>query len=53
MKCNQYYSTVIYILIIYIAIFCQGTLLKKKKTSGHVGTWTCVAGFCQQTCYIL
>ena len=49
---NQYYSTVVHLLIIYIAIFCHGTSL--KKTSGHVGTRTCVAGISsQQTCYPL
>ena len=35
-------------LIIYIAINCHVTSL--KKTSGHVGTRTCVAGLRQQTC---
>ena len=32
---NQYYSTVVHLLIIYIAIFCHGTSLKKK----HLATW--------------
>ena len=29
--CNHYYCTVVYILIIYITIFCRGTSLKKKS----------------------
>ena len=51
LKCNQYYSTVVHLLIIYIAIFCHGTSL--KKPSGHVGTRTCVADISsQQTCIL-
>ena len=34
-SCNQYYSTIVYLLIIYIAIFCHGTSLKKT----FLGTW--------------
>ena len=29
--CDQYYCTVVYLLIIYIAIFCHGTSLKKQQ----------------------
>ena len=36
---NQYYCTVVYTLIRLIALFCHGPSLK-KKTSGHVETWT-------------
>ena len=35
LTCNQFYCTVVYILIIRIAIFCHGT-----NPSGHVGTRT-------------
>ena len=49
--CNQYYSTVVHWLIIYIyiAIFCHGTSL--NKPSVHVGTRTCDAGI--SSCWIL
>ena len=33
---NKYHCTVVYILIINIAMFCHGTSLKKKK---HLATW--------------
>ena len=33
--CNQYYCTVVYILIIYMYVFCHGTSLKKK----HLASW--------------
>ena len=39
-------------LIIFIAVFCHGTSLKKNLT-GHVVSGTRVAGVSQQTCYPL
>ena len=40
---------------IYIYIYIYSNILSwniiEKKTSGHVGTRTCVAGLSQQTCY--
>ena len=43
--------TVVYILIIYIALFVMEH--HWKKTPGHVGTRTCIAASSQQTCYAL
>ena len=49
--CNQYYCNLsLYINYIY-SIICHGTSL--KKTLGHMGTRTCIAGLGQQTCYAL
>ena len=51
--CNQYYCTVVYLLIICIAILIVSWNIIEKKPSGHVGTRTCVAGLSQQTYYEL
>ena len=41
--CNQYYCN----LSLFIALFVKEH--HYKTSLGHVGTWTCVAGFSQQT----
>ena len=52
-KCNQYYSTAVHFINYMYSNILSWNIIE-KKTSGHVGTRTCVASISgQQTCYIL